>query len=940
MNNDYIVIKGAKENNLKNIDLTLPKNKLIVMTGLSGSGKSSLAFDTLYQEGQRRYVESLSSYARQFLGSYEKPNVEKIDGLSPSISIDQRTTSKNPRSTVGTNTEIFDFLRLLYARIGTPYCPGSDVPLSKQTIEEMAERVMELEEGSKVVILSPVVRRQKGTHKKLLDSLKKDGFTRVKINGILDELDDTIVLDKNKNHDISLVIDRIIIKEGIQSRVYDSIELASSKSGGYVDVEVNGERTINFSEFYACEGVDFTIPELEPRLFSFNSPIGACDECKGLGKKLNISEHLAIDFEKSINEGGILPYKNQDDENLQGQELSEVCKYYKIDMDIPIKEIARDKLEIILYGSKEKLRIKTISSSGRIYDTLRHYEGIITNLERRHGETTSEWIREWIESYMTESSCPKCQGKRLNEAALSVKINNYDIAKLTALSITEELDFFKNLKLDKTQAQISKSILDEVIQRLSFLEDVGLGYLTLSRETLTLSGGEAQRIRLATQIGSSLSGVLYVLDEPSIGLHQRDNQMLIKTLKKMRDLGNTLVVVEHDEETMLESDYLVDIGPGAGIKGGYVVAQGTPKEVMQVEESITAQYLTGKKKIEVPKKRRKGNGNYLEIINARQNNLKNVDVKIPLGKLVCVTGVSGSGKSSLINEVLYKGLHRILYRGKDEPGLFDEIKGSENIKKIIEISQSPIGRTPRSNPATYTGVFDDIRDLFSVTNESKIRGFNKSRFSFNVKGGRCETCRGDGVTRISMHFLPDVFVKCEVCGGKRYNRETLQVKYKGKTIADVLDMTVEDALEFFDNIPKIKNKLQTINDVGLGYIQLGQSATTLSGGEAQRVKLASELYRKITDTSLYILDEPTTGLHSDDVNRLMQVLNQITDEGATVLIIEHNLDVIKSADHIIDLGPEGGSAGGYIIAQGTPEQISKVSTSYTGQYLKKVLGKA
>lgn len=940
MNNDYIVIKGAKENNLKNIDLTLPKNKLIVMTGLSGSGKSSLAFDTLYQEGQRRYVESLSSYARQFLGSYEKPNVEKIDGLSPSISIDQRTTSKNPRSTVGTNTEIFDFLRLLYARIGTPYCPGSDVPLSKQTIEEMAERVMELEEGSKVVILSPVVRRQKGTHKKLLDSLKKDGFTRVKINGILDELDDTIVLDKNKNHDISLVIDRIIIKEGIQSRVYDSVELASSKSGGYVDVEVNGERTINFSEFYACEGVDFTIPELEPRLFSFNSPIGACDECKGLGKKLNISEHLAIDFEKSINEGGILPYKNQDDENLQGQELSEVCKHYKIDMDIPIKEIARDKLEIILYGSKEKLRIKTISSSGRIYDTLRHYEGIITNLERRHGETTSEWIREWIESYMTESSCPKCQGKRLNEAALSVKINNYDIAKLTAMSVTEELEFFKNLKLDKTQAQISKSILDEVIQRLSFLEDVGLGYLTLSRETLTLSGGEAQRIRMATQIGSSLSGVLYVLDEPSIGLHQRDNQMLIKTLKKMRDLGNTLVVVEHDEETMLESDYLVDIGPGAGIKGGYVVAQGTPEEVMQVEESITAQYLTGKKKIEVPKKRRKGNGNYLEIINARQNNLKNVDVKIPLGKLVCVTGVSGSGKSSLINEVLYKGLHRILYRGKDEPGLFDEIKGSENIKKIIEISQSPIGRTPRSNPATYTGVFDDIRDLFSVTNESKIRGFNKSRFSFNVKGGRCETCRGDGVTRISMHFLPDVFVKCEVCGGKRYNRETLQVKYRGKTIADVLDMTVEDALEFFDNIPKIKNKLQTINDVGLGYIQLGQSATTLSGGEAQRVKLASELYRKITDTSLYILDEPTTGLHSDDVNRLMQVLNQITDEGATVLIIEHNLDVIKSADHIIDLGPEGGSAGGYIIAQGTPEQVSKVTKSYTGQYLKKVLDKA
>ncbi|MDD2260193.1 MAG: excinuclease ABC subunit UvrA, partial [Acholeplasmataceae bacterium] len=624
MNNDYIVIKGAKENNLKNIDLKLPKNKLIVMTGLSGSGKSSLAFDTLYQEGQRRYVESLSSYARQFLGSYEKPNVERIDGLSPSISIDQRSTSKNPRSTVGTNTEIYDFLRLLYARIGVPYCPGSDIPLSKQTIEEMTQRVMELETGSKVVIMSPVVRRQKGTHKKLLDALRKDGFTRVKIDDVLDELDETIVLDKNKNHDISLIIDRLIVKEGIESRLSDSIELASGKSGGYVDVEVNGSRTLHFSEFYACEGVDFTIPDLEPRLFSFNSPIGACDECKGLGKKLNISENLALNYEKSINEGGILPYKNQDDENLQGQELSQVCQHYQIDMDVPIKEIDRDKLDIILYGSKEKIRIKTVSSSGRIYDTMRPYEGVLTNLERRHGETTSEWIREWIESYMTESACPKCQGKRLNDAALSVKINNYDIARLTDLSVSEELNMFKTIKLDKTQALIAKSILDEVIQRLTFLEDVGLGYLTLSRETLTLSGGEAQRIRLATQIGSSLSGVLYVLDEPSIGLHQRDNHMLINTLKKMRDLGNTLVVVEHDEETMLESDWLVDIGPGAGINGGYVVAEGTPEDVMKVTESITAQYLTGKKKIEVPKNRRKGSGNYLEVINARQNNLKNI----------------------------------------------------------------------------------------------------------------------------------------------------------------------------------------------------------------------------------------------------------------------------------------------------------------------------
>ncbi|MDD4469326.1 MAG: excinuclease ABC subunit UvrA, partial [Acholeplasmataceae bacterium] len=679
MNNDYIVIKGAKENNLKNIDLKLPKNKLIVMTGLSGSGKSSLAFDTLYQEGQRRYVESLSSYARQFLGSYEKPNVERIDGLSPSISIDQRSTSKNPRSTVGTNTEIYDFLRLLYARIGVPYCPGSDIPLSKQTIEEMTQRVMELETGSKVVIMSPVVRRQKGTHKKLLDALRKDGFTRVKIDDVLDELDETIVLDKNKNHDISLIIDRLIVKEGIESRLSDSIELASGKSGGYVDVEVNGSRTLHFSEFYACEGVDFTIPDLEPRLFSFNSPIGACDECKGLGKKLNISENLALNYEKSINEGGILPYKNQDDENLQGQELSQVCQHYQIDMDVPIKEIDRDKLDIILYGSKEKIRIKTVSSSGRIYDTMRPYEGVLTNLERRHGETTSEWIREWIESYMTESACPKCQGKRLNDAALSVKINNYDIARLTDLSVSEELNMFKTIKLDKTQALIAKSILDEVIQRLTFLEDVGLGYLTLSRETLTLSGGEAQRIRLATQIGSSLSGVLYVLDEPSIGLHQRDNHMLINTLKKMRDLGNTLVVVEHDEETMLESDWLVDIGPGAGINGGYVVAEGTPEDVMKVTESITAQYLTGKKKIEVPKNRRKGSGNYLEVINARQNNLKNINVKFPLGKLICVTGVSGSGKSSLVNEVLYKGLHRMLYRGKDEPGLFDEIKGYESI---------------------------------------------------------------------------------------------------------------------------------------------------------------------------------------------------------------------------------------------------------------------
>ena len=937
MNNDFIYIKGAKENNLKNVDLTLPKNKLIVMTGLSGSGKSSLAFDTLYQEGQRRYVESLSSYARQFLGSYEKPNVERIDGLSPAISIDQRNTSKNPRSTVGTNTEIYDFFRLLYARIGIPYCPGTDIPLTKQTIEEMTNKVLDLEEGSRLVVLSPVVRLQKGTHQKLFDSLKKDGFTRVLINGEPYDLDEPFKLDKNKRHTISIIVDRLILRDNIRSRLYDSIELASNKSGGLVDIEVNGKEVLNFSENYACEEMGFSLPDLEPRLFSFNSPLGACEECNGIGKKLNVSEHLALDFEKSINEGGIVPYRNQDELNLQAQELEITCKYYDIDMTIPIKEIEREKLDKILYGSKEKLRIKTVSSSGRIHDSIREYEGIITNLERRYMETQSGWIRDWIETFMTESVCPKCSGKRLNEAALSVRVGDLNIAELTRMSIADTLKYLESLKLNATEKQIAYSILQETKQRLNFLLDVGLDYLTLSRETTTLSGGESQRIRLATQIGSSLSGVLYVLDEPSIGLHQRDNNMLINTLKKMRDLGNTLIVVEHDEETMLSADYLVDIGPGAGIHGGYVVASGTPEEVMKAEGSITADYLTGKKKIPVPKIRREGSGKYLTVYNARQNNLKNINVSIPLGKMICITGVSGSGKSSLVNEVIYKGLHRSLYRSKEEPGLYDKMEGTEHFKKIIEISQDPIGRTPRSNPATYTGVFDDIRDLYASTNESKIRGYTKSRFSFNLKGGRCESCSGDGVTRISMHFLPDVFVKCESCGGKRYNRETLQVKYRGKTIADVLDMTVEDGVEFFKNHPKIQNKLQMLYDVGLGYIKLGQSATTISGGEAQRVKLASELYRRITPDTLYVLDEPTTGLHSDDVSRLMVVLNRIVDEGATILIIEHNLDVIKCADHIIDLGPEGGEKGGYILGEGTPEDITKVKKSYTGAYLKKVL---
>ncbi|NLN50903.1 MAG: excinuclease ABC subunit UvrA [Acholeplasmataceae bacterium] len=939
MIDDAIVIKGAKENNLKNIDLTLPKNKLIVFTGLSGSGKSSLAFDTLYQEGQRRYVESLSSYARQFLGSYEKPNVERIDGLSPAISIDQRTTSKNPRSTVGTNTEIYDFLRLLYARIGVPYCPGTNIPLTKQTIEEMTNRVLQLTENSRIIILSPVVKLKKGTHKKLLDDLRKEGFVRVKINGEDIDLDEAIVLEKNKAHTISIVVDRLIIRDNIESRLYDSIELASLKSGGFVDIEVIGGKTLHFSENYSCEDMEFIIPDLEPRLFSFNSPIGACPECNGIGKKLNVSEKLAIDFDKSINEGGILPYKNQEPDNLQGQELTQVCQHYKIDMDVPIKEIPREKLDIIFYGTKEKIHIKTISSSGRIHESIREFEGVLSNLDRRYMETQSTWIREWIESYLTESVCPSCGGKRLNPQALSVKVGGLDIASLTFKSIGETIEFFASLKLDPTSTQIAKTILSEVKDRLTFLQNVGLDYLTLSRETLTLSGGEAQRIRLATQIGSSLSGVLYVLDEPSIGLHQRDNKMLINTLKKMRDLGNTLIVVEHDEETMLEADYLVDIGPGAGIHGGYVVAAGTPLEVKKSQKSITAQYLNGTMKIEVPEKRRTQTKEGLKIINARQNNLQNIDVFFPLGNLIVVTGVSGSGKSSLINECLYKGLHMMLYRSKEEPGLYDRIIGAEKIKRIIEISQAPIGRTPRSNPATYTGVFDHIRDLYATTNEAKVRGFTKSRFSFNVKGGRCESCRGDGVTRISMHFLPDVFVKCEVCGGKRYNRETLQVKYKGKNIADILDLTVEDALEFFKNIPRIKNRLQTLFDVGLGYIKLGQSATTLSGGEAQRVKLASELYRRITPESLYILDEPTTGLHSDDVKRLMNVINRIVDEGATVIIIEHNLDVIKNADYIIDLGPEGGFNGGKIVALGTPEEIALNKDSYTGMYLKKVLAR-
>lgn len=934
---DKIQVFGARENNLQNIDIEIPKNKLVVMTGISGSGKSSLAFDTLYQEGQRRYMESLSAYARQFLGNFEKPDVDRIDGLSPSISIDQKTTSNNPRSTVGTVTEIYDYLRLLYARIGIPYCPNSDEPLTKQSIEEMTVRVNNFKEGSKVIIMSPIIERQKGTLKKVAEQYLKEGFTRAYIDGktsTLEEMDD---LDKNKNHDFYLIIDRLIIKDGIRSRLYDALELAARLANGKAKVLVDDDAIVSFSQNYSCEDSDFTIPDLEPRIFSFNVPIGACPSCNGLGYRLEITEDLVINPEKALLDGGLIPYKNNDEENLTSQMVEETCKFYNIDVSKPMQEFTREELDIILYGSPDKIHFKLKSTSGRKHEAFDFYEGIITNLTRRYRETTSDWIRTWIENFMVESECHTCHGARLNPSALSVKIGGKNIDQFTRLSIDEEIKFLENLTLGVEQKQIAKLALQEVINRLTFLQDVGLGYLALHRQAGTLSGGEAQRIRLATQIGSKLSGVLYVLDEPSIGLHQRDNHKLIDTLHKMRDLGNTLIVVEHDHETMLASDYLIDIGPKAGKQGGKVVSAGTPQEVMNHPTSITGKYLRGEMFVDVPKKRRKGMGKDILVMGARANNLKDISIAFPLGQLTVVTGVSGSGKSSLVNEVLLKGLQQKYYKSKDKPGEHTAINDQQLIERVIEISQSPIGRTPRSNPATYTGVFDNIRDLYAMTNEAKARGYTKSRFSFNVRGGRCEACKGDGVKKISMHFLPDVYVACEVCGGKRYNHETLQIKYKGKHIADVLEMTIDDAMAFFENHPKIHDKLKIIHDVGLGYIQLGQSATTLSGGEAQRVKLASELYRKITDKSIYILDEPTTGLHTDDVKRLLKVLHRIVDEGATMVVIEHNLDIIKNADHIIDLGPEGGDLGGYIVAQGTPEEIARVDASYTGQYLKKVL---
>ena len=934
---DKIVIKGARENNLKNIDLELHKNKLIVMTGVSGSGKSSLAFDTIYAEGQRRYVESLSAYARQFLGGTEKPDVDSIEGLSPAISIDQKTTNKNPRSTVGTVTEIYDYLRLLYARIGIPYCPVHNIPITSQSIEEMTNQIMKLEENTKIKVLGLIVNGEKGTHADLFEKLRSDGYARVIVDDIEYELEEEIILEKNKKHTIKVVVDRLIIKEGIRSRLYESIETASKLGKGKVIIDVIGSKEILMSEHYACPFCDFSIPELEPRMFSFNAPYGACDDCKGLGVKLKIDEDLIIpNKDLSINEGGIVSL-NLEDGNIYSTQINTLSKYYNIPLDKPIKDLKKEELDLILYGSKDILEFNYKSKNGNTRTSKDYFEGVITNLERRYIETKSGWIRDWIENFMTELPCPTCHGSRLNDSVLAVLINEKNIYELTKMSIKKLRDFLENLTLSKEQEKIAELLLKEILNRLNFLLNVGLEYLTLDRVAGTLSGGEASRIRLATQIGSRLTGVLYVLDEPSIGLHQRDNEKLINSMLEMRDLGNTLIVVEHDTDTMLASDYLVDIGPLAGTHGGCVVACGTPLEVMNNEDSLTGKYLKGIYKIEVPKTRRKGNKKYLEVIGAKENNLKNINVKIPLGKFVCITGVSGSGKSTLVNEIIYKALANNIYKTKEKPGEFKKIKGLENIDKVVHISQSPIGRTPRSNPATYTGVFDDIRDVFTDTKEAKIKGYDKGRFSFNVKGGRCEACFGDGVKKIEMHFLPDVYVPCEVCHGTRYNNETLSIKYKDKNIYDVLEMRVEEAYEFFQNIPKIKNKLQVLMDVGLDYIKLGQSAPTLSGGEAGRIKLAKELQKKPTGKSLFILDEPTTGLHIHDIKKLLSILNRIVDNGDTVLIIEHNLDVIKVADYIIDLGPEGGDFGGTIIATGTPEEICKVDNSYTGQFLKKYL---
>ena len=941
--NDKIIIKGAKEHNLKNINLEIPRDKLVVITGLSGSGKSSLAFDTLYAEGQRRYVESLSSYARQFLGLMEKPDVESIEGLSPAISIDQKTTSKNPRSTVGTVTEIYDYIRLLYARVGTPYCPNCGKKIEKQSIDQIVDNVMKIKEGTRIQILAPVVRGRKGEYTKLFEDLQKDGFARVRVDGEIYDLSDEIKLDKNKKHEIEVVVDRLVIKEDIVGRLTESIETALKQADNLVLFDIVGEKQVLYSCNYACPDCGFSFPELTPRMFSFNNPYGACPKCSGIGYLMKMDEDLIIpDKTKTLYDGvkafGASTMKKGD--TMAKMYFESVGKHYGIDIkNKKIKDLPKDFINKILYGTgNDEIDFEYTSSLGtRKFKAP--FEGVIPTLERRHNETKSQGMRDFYEMYMSELPCDECNGARLKKEILSIKVGGININEMTDLSVKSLQEFLRKLELTDSQKMIAEMILKEIDARLQFLIDVGLEYLTLSRSAGTLSGGEAQRIRLATQIGSGLTGVLYILDEPSIGLHQRDNDKLIATLKKLRDLGNSLLVVEHDEDTMYAADQIIDIGPSAGVHGGQVMAQGTAEEIKNVPTSITGAYLSGRKKIEVPKKRRPGNKKNIEIVNATENNLKNISVKFPLGKFICITGVSGSGKSTLINEVLYKNIAQQLNGATEKPGKCKTIKGLENIDKIINIDQSPIGRTPRSNPATYTGVFDLIRDIFASTNEAKMRGYEKGRFSFNVPGGRCESCSGDGVHRIEMHFLPDVFVPCEVCKGKRYNRETLEVKYKGKSIADVLDMTVEESLEYFTNIPRIKNKIQTLYDVGLGYIKLGQPSTTLSGGEAQRVKLATELSKKATGKTLYILDEPTTGLHIADVHRLVDILQRLVDTGNTIIVIEHNLDLIKTADYIIDLGPEGGDAGGEIIAVGTPEQICKNDRSYTGKFLKKYLEK-
>lgn len=938
MAKDKIIIKGAREHNLKNIDIEIPRDKFVVITGLSGSGKSSLAFDTIYAEGQRRYVESLSAYARQFLGQMEKPDIDYIEGLSPAISIDQKTTSRNPRSTVGTVTEIYDYMRLLFARIGIPHCPKCGEQISQQTIDQMVDIIKNLEQGAKLQLLAPVVSGKKGEHQKVLEDIKKGGYVRARIDGEVLDLNDEIKLEKNKKHNIEIIVDRLVVKEGIEKRLTDSLETVMKLTGGIAIVEIVGDREMIFSQNFACAKCGISIEDLAPRMFSFNSPFGKCPKCDGLGGLQEIDPDLVIpDRSKSIAEGAIDPWKNLDENTWYYNILEAAAKRYNFDLKTPIEELKPEIIDMILYGNKgERIKVNYNRTYGK-GEVMAAIEGVVNNLERRYRETKSDYIRTEIEKYMSTIECPECNGQRLKKESLAVKIDGLSIAQVCSMSIYQIRDFFVNLKLTEKEKLISKLILKEIKERLEFLLNVGLEYLTLSRAAGSLSGGEAQRIRLATQIGSSLVGVLYILDEPSIGLHQRDNDKLLKTLRNLTNLGNTLLVVEHDEDTMYAADHIIDIGPGAGVHGGYVVAEGDLDTIMKCEESITGQYLSGKKKIELPEKRRKPNGKRVEIKGARENNLKGIDVSFPMGVFTCVTGVSGSGKSTLVNEILYKAVASSLYRTKLRPGEHDKINGLEHLDKIIDIDQSPIGRTPRSNPATYTGVFDLIREVYASTNEAKMRGYKNGRFSFNVKGGRCEACKGDGIIKIEMQFMPDVYVPCEVCRGKRYNRETLEVKYKGKNISEVLDMTVEDALEFFENIPKIQKKMQTLYEVGLGYIKLGQPSTQLSGGEAQRIKLAYELSKRSTGKTLYILDEPTTGLHIADIQKLLYILDKLVDSGNTIIVIEHNLEVIKRADHIIDLGPEGGDRGGTIIAEGTPEHIAEVKESYTGQFLKKVL---